>query len=189
MRRLFSPLDSQRGSTLIIALILLLVMTVTAIYGLRTITLEEKMAAATLDRNVAFQDAEAALLYAEGIAEAQSKTKPPNKNFPSYSDTADTCPSSANNTCSNGLCAKPDKDCPLRWEDSNFTGWTNATIQGGGLSGNAPQYFIEYLGNTFPCSDGGSLDPKNCMRYRITVRSNPSSGRAMVMLQSIYGSD
>jgi type IV pilus assembly protein PilX len=49
-----------------------------------------------------------------------------------------------------------------------------------------PQYFIEYLSNTFPCSDGGASDPKNCKHYRITARSNPGTGRASVMLQSVY---
>ncbi|GLW61558.1 hypothetical protein Hthe01_19070 [Hydrogenophilus thermoluteolus] len=174
----------EQGVALIVALVLLLVITLLGVSGVQNVALEEKMAAATFDRNLAFQAAEAALRVGEAVAEAQSKTAPP-----SYTDDDNTCPTSAINNCGdNGLCPTPDKDCPERWKASNFTGWANASVSLGGLAG-TPQYFVEYLGSNFPCIDGGSFDPKNCKRYRITARSNSGTGRATVMLQSVYATE
>lgn len=177
----------EQGVALIVALVLLLVITLLGVSGVQNVALEEKMAAATFDRNLAFQAAEAALRVGEAVAEAQSKTVPPNSGFPSYTDADNTCPTSpsAINNCVNGLCPTPDKDCPERWKALNFTGWANASVSLGGLAG-TPQYFVEYLGSNFPCTDGGSSDPKDCKRYRITARSNSGTGRATVMLQSVY---
>jgi type IV pilus assembly protein PilX len=169
----------QRGAALIVALILLVVVTLLALSNLQTVALEEKMTGATYDRQLAFQAAEAALREAEQYVET-------NKPTASYTDADGNCPSSAINNCTTGLCPPPDKDCSSRWlPDSGFTQWKNATVPVPALAG-TPQYFIEYLGSTFPCSDGGVSDPKNCKRYRITARSNPGAGRASVMLQSVY---
>jgi type IV pilus assembly protein PilX len=169
----------QRGAALIVALLLLVVVSLLALSNLQTVALEEKMTGATYDRQLAFQAAEAALREAEWHVETY-------KPIASYTDADDTCPSSAVNNCATGLCPPPDKDCVSRWlPASGFTQWRNATVPVPALAG-TPQYFIEYLGNTFPCSDGGASDPKNCKRYRITARSNPGAGRASVMLQSVY---
>ncbi|WP_217126716.1 pilus assembly PilX family protein [Hydrogenophilus thiooxidans] len=180
----------EQGVALIVALVLLVVVTLLGVSGVQNVALEEKMAAAAFDRNLALQAAEAALRMGEAVAEAQSKTVPPNSGFPSYTDANNTCPASpsAINNCVNGLCPTPDKDCNERWKVPNFTGWVDAPVNLGSLAG-TPQYFIEYLGNTFPCTDGGPSDPKNCKRYRITARSNPGTERATVMLQSIYATD
>jgi type IV pilus assembly protein PilX len=171
----------QRGAALIVALLLLVVVTLLALSNLQTVALEEKMTGATYDRQLAFQAAEAALREAEQYVET-------NKPIASYTDANNTCPGSAINNCdpTTGLCPPPDKDCSSRWlPASGFTQWKNATVPVPALAG-TPQYFIEYLGSTFPCSDGGVSDPKNCKRYRITARSNPGAGRASVMLQSVY---
>jgi type IV pilus assembly protein PilX len=171
----------QRGAALIVALILLVIVTLLALSNLQTVALEEKMTGATYDRQLAFQAAEAALREAEQYVET-------NKPIASYTDGGSTCPgASVINNCdpTTGLCPPPDKDCTPRWQYSNFNGWKNATVSLPALAG-TPQYFIEYLGNTFPCSDGEASDPMNCKRYRITARSNPGAGRASVMLQSVY---
>ncbi|MCX7607930.1 MAG: PilX N-terminal domain-containing pilus assembly protein [Anaerolineales bacterium] len=180
----------QTGAALIVSLVLLVLVTLLGVAGIQTVALEEKMAGNAYDRNIALQAAEAALRIGEGVAETQSKTTPPNSGFPTYTDADNTCPTSpsAINNCASGLCPTPDKDCTERWKVSGFSGWANASVSLGGLAG-TPQYFVEYLGNTFPCTDGGSSDPKNCKRYRVTARSNPGSGRAVVMLQSVYATD
>jgi type IV pilus assembly protein PilX len=176
----------QRGVALFVSLMLLIVTTLLGVAGIRSVSLEEKMAANSFDRNLAFQAAEAALREAEKYAED-------NKPTPSYTDTTDnTCPTSPNviNNCTNGICPKADSDCTPRWESaSGFTGWTNASASLGALAGNAPQYFIEYLGASFQCTDGGPSDPMSCKRYRVTARSTPGTGRATVMLQSIYATN
>ncbi|QLP99188.1 MAG: pilus assembly protein [Burkholderiaceae bacterium] len=53
-----------------------------------------------------------------------------------------------------------------------------------------PTYFVEYLGDTFPCSTNPdcSSQPCNCLRYRITARVG-DAGRSQVMLQSVYATD
>lgn len=178
-------LDGQKGAALIVSLVMLLLITLLGLASARTVSLEEKMAANSYDRNLALQAAEAALREGEAYAET-------NKPTPAYTDADANCPTSpsAIDNCSNGVCPVPDKDCPSRWDPSSgFTGWTNASTSLGTLAGTAPQYFIEYLGTSFPCTDGGSSDPKNCKRYRITARCNPGAGRATVMLQSVYATD
>ncbi len=175
----------HKGAALFVSLMMLLLVTLIGVAGVRMVSLEEKMAANSFDRNIAFQAAEAALREAEKYVED-------NKPTPAYVDANTNCPTSpsAINNCTSGVCPTPDKDCISRWESSAaFSGWANATTSLGTLAGNAPQYFIEYLGNTFNCTDGGVSDPKNCKRYRVTARSNPGSGRASVTLQSVYATN
>lgn len=176
---------AQQGVVLVVSLMMLLLVTLIGVSGVSMVSLEEKMAGNSYDRNLAFQAAEAALREAEKYAED-------NKPMPAYTDADNSCPSSPApiNNCTSGICPTPDKDCVSRWDSAaNFTGWTNATASLGALAGTAPQYFIEYLGNAFHCTDGGASDPKNCKRYRITSRSNPGTGRATVVLQSIYATN
>jgi type IV pilus assembly protein PilX len=184
--------STQTGAALIVALVLLVIVTLLGLAGLRNVTLEEKMAGAAYDRSIAFQAAEAALRAGEAVAEAEANSTPINSGFPTptYTNANSTCPTGANNNCVNGLCTTPHKDCAPRWQDPNFNGWTNLLQQVSPLAG-TPQYFVEYLGGDFHCTDGGSSDPKNCKRYRITARSDPNlgDGRAAVVLQSIYATD
>lgn len=187
----------QTGAALIVSLVLLVLVTLLGVAGIQNVALEEKMAGNAYDRNIAFQVAEAALRYGESIAEAQAKAIPPNSGFPSYTDADDTCPAGAVNNCASGLCPTPDKDCPKRWEaSSGFSGWVDASgLTLGALAGNAPQYFVEYLGGTFPCAGTERCEGNlasgvcDCKRYRITARSNPGTGRATVILQSVYATD
>jgi type IV pilus assembly protein PilX len=183
--RSLSSRHSQRGVALVVALIFLVVITITGISNVRTVAQEEKMTAATLDRSLAFQAAEAALRFGENLVWANHTTP---TYTPAYSDADASCPAGAIDNCIAGICPPPDKDCPSRWEQTaNFSaGWVGATVTLGSLAGASPQYFIEYLGNNFDCTDGGPGDPKNCKRYRITARSQPGAGRAAVMLQSLY---
>lgn len=184
----------EHGSALVISLMLLILVTMFGFASIRAVGLEEKMAGNSIDRNLALQAAEAVLREGEQVALDQSNAAPPNNRFPTYSDSdPEKCSgtSAINASCSSGLCAAPDINCVPRWDpDSGFTGWTNYTGDSlGALAGAAPQYFVEYLGDTYPCTDGGPSDPKNCKRYRVTARSNPGAGRASVMLQSIYATD
>jgi len=179
----------ENGAALIVALVLLVVVTLLGVTGLRNVTLEEKMAAATYDRSLAFQAAEVALREGEVVAEAQSKLRPPNQGFRTYTDADSSCPPEANNDyCTGGLCATPDKDCVPRWQDPNFlpNNWASASSVST-LAG-TPEYFVEYLGCR---SENASLT--ECTNYyRITARSDPNlgnTGRAAVVLQSVYATD
>jgi type IV pilus assembly protein PilX len=85
---LHDPHTRQRGNTLLVVLVLLLVMTLLALASLRIGNLEERMTANLFDRGLAFQATEAALR--EGEALARSSSTPP-----------------AAGTCTDGLCGKP----------------------------------------------------------------------------------
>lgn len=65
----------QRGSTLLVVLVLLLAMTLLALASLRVGSLEERMTANLFDRGLAFQATEAALR--EGEERAMSLSAPP----------------------------------------------------------------------------------------------------------------
>ncbi|MCC5885421.1 MAG: hypothetical protein JJT88_03185 [Gammaproteobacteria bacterium] len=64
-RATFKRRERQQGVALFLALVVLLIITVLGVSGLQTTTLEERMAANSRDRDLAFQAAEAALLDAE----------------------------------------------------------------------------------------------------------------------------
>lgn len=158
----------QQGVALIVGLILLIVMTLIGLSGMRTVVHEEKMATQTYDRSLMFQAVEAALRQAEERIEAERAT-----------------PLSG---CTDGFCAKPAAAASTpRWRDTSFTGWySGSTTQA--LAG-SPEYYIEFLGNDFPCDPNNAASPTVCKNYRITARSKPTTGRATVMLQSVYLTD
>ncbi|SDB02703.1 type IV pilus assembly protein PilX [Desulfonatronum thiosulfatophilum] len=58
-------IDSQTGSALVISLVMLLVLTLMAVAGMQTTSLQERMAGNMRDKDLAFQAAEAALREAE----------------------------------------------------------------------------------------------------------------------------
>lgn len=162
----------QQGVALIIALVLLVIMTLLGLSAMRTVSLEERMTGHTYDRSLSFQSAEAALREAESWAEANKPT-----------------PAAGTACNSDGVCGAPAATATNRWTDSSFSGWKTATAVVSGPNTISPQYFIEYLGNTFPCVPNDLSQSSNCKRYRITARSNAGSDRASVMLQSIYATE
>lgn len=167
------PHDRQRGIVLIVAMVMLVVMSILGISSIRGIALEEKMAANAHDRSIAFQAAEAALQAGEQAVLTG---------------------------VASGLYNPELKlDAPVL---GNQVTLTSASVNLGHLSGNPPQYRIDYLGGGYLCDvrpepDGnvrtcsgpsGSVDPLlcACMRFRITATSNPGDGRANVTLQSVF---
>lgn len=163
-------LKHQRGVTLIIVLLLLLIMTLLGLASFRSTIMQEKMSSNLLDRSIGFQAAEAALREAEAVAAGSPA-------FPA---------SGACNT--DGLCPTPTGAATDRWRDST-TVWKNATVALGGLNAAAPQYIIEPLGPApnWPGCDREVPAQPNCFspRYRITARSR-AANRAQVILQINY---
>ena len=73
---------------------------------------------------------------------------------------------------------------------AGFAGWTDATgVTLNTQAGSSPQYFIEFLGNTFPCDPSQPLANNTCARYRISARSQAGADRAEVILQSVYATE
>ncbi len=167
----------QSGLVLITALILLIMMTLLALTAVRMISQQERMAGYSYDRGLAFQAAEAALRSAEAALEAIKPTP-----------TSGACSSFSGSSLTVHVCPIPGTT-ETRWTDTTFAGWANAATVGSGDLSITPQYFAEYLGNTFPCDPADpSASATTCKRYRITARAG-GNGRAAAMLQSVYATD
>ena len=193
--------EQQRGIALIVVLIMVLLVTVLGIAGVRTLVMQERMSANSLDRTLAMQSAERVLRNAEAIAQAQAASSPVNPGFPTrVSATTCASPSVSDGSPCNaaGLCAQPSPGCLDRWLDTGVT-WKTVSSQAPASAASAAydtdatlsaglnqQYLIEYLGNNFACTATKSA-AFNCKLYRITVRTlTPNTDRALVMLQSTF---
>lgn len=164
-----TPLTTQRGVVLVVALVLLAIMAIVGLNAMRSVSMEERMAGHTYDRSLSFQAAEAALREAESIVAA---TRP------------------VPTACVDGICPAPVSATAVpRWLDGTFGGWQPATAVVNGAISVTPQYLVEYLGNTFECEPGSPATSTDCRRYRITARSNPGADRSSVMLQSMFATD
>jgi len=163
--------QAQRGISLLVVLVLLLIMTLLGLAILRGTMLEERMAGNMFERSLAFQAAESALREGELVASA-----------------APVAPSAGCNAA--GVCSEPDVAATERWLDASFAGWVNAPA----LAGAAPappqgSYFVEYMGlsPTWPGCDRQVPMAPLCMSpsYRVTARST-AADRATVILQSNF---
>ena len=162
---------SQRGFSLIVVLVLLIVMSILGIAVLRSSAMQERMSANLRDRSLAMQAAESALRFAQdqvlGVAADNWDKKVP---------LAADCTSKS--ICPTGSAAA--------WR-------TGPTITTGGIT-TTTQYWIEYLG-TGPGYKGScdsippSLDCQSPL-FRINVRSPAAgtAGRAVVTMQSTIAS-
>lgn len=160
----------QRGISLIVSLVLLVLVTVLALGSMRGVVLQARMSGTTHDRSLAFQAAEAALRDAERQAAALNAAS-----FPASG-------------CSNGLCATPAVTAAPRWTDDAFTGWRTSSVQAPS-DAPVPQAITEDMGdapNWLGCENEIPRQP-NCdtRRFRISSRST-ADGRASVIVQSQY---
>jgi len=196
--------QAQSGVTMVVVLIMVLLVTALGIAAVRTLTVQERMASNSFDRNLAMQSAERVLRYAEGIALVQGNQLPQNPNFPVFNSAVSkpgingdfdytgkdcgTTITSDQSPCTNGLCSTPTPSCPARWLDPNFKDWQPFPVISGDptfKNFTPQQYIVEYMGGKFPCKNS-SRSTYTCSQYRITVSSIPNSGRASVTLQSTY---
>ena len=165
----------QRGVSLLIVLILLLIMTLLGLASMRVGLLQEKMSGSQFDRSLSFQAVEAAVREAEARIETTLTT---------------TFPTSG--SCAAGLCPTPIAGATDRWTLAAPPAgtWAAATtnITQNGLTV-APDYMIEYMGRTPKdlLSSGLVSDEEIQMIdiFRITARSTQAN-RATVLLQSNY---
>ena len=165
----------QRGVSLLIVLILLLIMTLLGLASMRVGLLQEKMSGSQFDRSLSFQAVEAAVREAEARIETTLTT---------------TFPTSG--SCAAGLCPTPIVGAADRWTLAAPPAgtWATATtnITQNGLTV-APDYMIEYMGRTpKSLTAAGSSSPEDNEEvdvFRITGRSTQAD-RATVILQSNY---
>lgn len=183
----------QGGFAFVIALIILLAVTILGVATIRAALVEQRLATISLDRNIAFQAAEAALHIGERVAQQHARTVSPGPRL----QADESCNPTVYQACSTGICDQVDPDCPLRALDPNFTGWMSvalADLNLGPLAGQQPAYLVEFLGGDYKCREPDPTKPSdpnnNCKRYRITARSQPDgSHRATVILETIYATE
>lgn len=159
----------QRGFSLLVVLILLIVMSILGVAIIRSSAMQERMSANMRDRSLAMQAAESALRFAQNQVLGATAAAW-DKKIPTAAD-----------------CVAGKSICPA----GSLAVWSPApAITTGSVTTNS-EYWIEYLGlgpgykgscDTVP----PSLDCRSPM-FRITARSQ-SSGRADVMLQSVIAS-
>jgi len=161
----------QRGAVLIVALVILLVLTIIGIAGVQNSTLEERMAGNYRDRFTAFQAAETALRFGEwqvGVATTFVGM--------AFDGTDGTYEVKTTNTSIDPLLA------------SSYTRQVTNLTLAGVLS--PPEYFIEMLPKVpLPKSSlvvGFQSKPKDVQYYRVSGKGQGSSGKAEVILQSVY---
>jgi type IV pilus assembly protein PilX len=172
--------NQQRGVTLVVVLMLLLVITLLGLTAMRGTVMQERMSGNSVARATAFQLAEAALREVEADLAAAGRP---------------TVPTSG---CSAGLCAMPAGGAASVWETTtNFwtsgSGYATADVQ---VSPSIVRYVIEDMGDgnavAGECTTEIDVSADTCAaagtavrNYRITVFSRTGNG-AEVLLQTAY---
>ena len=167
----------QQGAVLFVGLIMLLVMSLIAITGMQSATLEERMAGNTRDNMIAFQAAEAALKAGESLLESGTLTL----------DLFD-------NDGSDGLY---DNTYDKIWSEINWTDSDSRTYSGFNPSNvsTPPRFVIQRIAETQVApkvllENYGEGDvSKTVQLFRLTSRGTGGSNNTAVVLQSVYGSD
>jgi type IV pilus assembly protein PilX len=168
--RSIRSLRHERGSSLMVSLLFMIVISMLGITIANTSKMEERMAGNTRDRNVALQAAEAALNDASvqlAIPGFRASAFP-NYNPVLYGNSAafwETCFVSGTPAA---LCAAVNKHTPA----------TALPSSGSGAVISQPQYIVERKANTGP---GGIFE-----NFRVTVRAVGGTADSIVVLQSDF---
>lgn len=163
------PVARQRGITLIVSMIMLLVLTIMGLSSIRDTSLEEKMAGNLRNSNVAFQAAESALRGAEDFL---------------------TCVDLADFDGTDGLY----QPLPTMWA-AHAASWGQSSLVrtfGGTLAGIAapPVYIIERISSAgsgaTSVAAGQVVEDCSPGFYRITARAVGNTDTSVAMLQTVY---
>lgn len=174
----YNKTKNQRGSILIVSLMILVVLTMIGVSSMTSSSLQERMAGNFRDRQIAFQAAEMALAYAEEFARQ-------NVNAASF----------FNNT--NGYYEA--YNGPTNLTAFNDSWWTNTASQVLPTAidqvRTQPRFVIEYRGDIGQ-EEGTSINLGGygessgsgiIANFRVTVRATGLSDKTVVVLQSNYG--
>ncbi|MGI4849510.1 MAG: pilus assembly PilX family protein [Janthinobacterium lividum] len=186
---------SQRGSVLIITLVMLIVLTMLVLAAMSTNTAEERMAGNARDWNTAFQAAEAALRDAQrDIAKAPRISGA--TNFEAGCSTAGLCLLSTTGTPNWIVLNAGDagwigsSDDAVASKSVKYGTYTAApTLNTASVTlAAAPRYIIEVM----PLQDGGSIKKPQAggastsYYYRVTAVGFGQNLSSRVMLQAVY---
>lgn len=171
---------AQRGATLLVALMMLVVLAIMGVAAVSSAMLEERMSSGAIDRKIAFEAAEAALRDGETYA---------------YSTLSPGSAYSAG--CNAGLCLPSVTVQPV-WESVDWQG--GAVLVYGSQSAAAPlsgvlqqpRFIVEYLSDVQQTSGTGLSFGTGVSTgtagsaYRITAMGWGKQPGTQVMLQSIF---
>ena len=165
-------MSEQRGAALIVSLLLLIAITLLALSNMKRTTVQEQMTGNLYDRQLALQQAEAALLVAQRVLEAAPLPGGP--------------VALINNA---GIYNVPNPLAADRWAPGQTTTWIAAPAMNNGRA-NPAFYIIEYMDEWAfpPRCDRALTIPAGCLQptFRITARVPATPGRAEVTLQTIW---
>lgn len=169
---------AQRGISLVIVLLFLLVMSVLGVTAIRTSNLEEKMSGNERDRELAFEAAEATLRDAERDVFLNVSVGSP------FSD-----------PCVNGLCLPPAGGASI----ADIVNWDGGVPRVYGASSGAgvypialsraPRYVVELLPDMPPCplcSEDMRKPAPGGTPFRITATAWGRRASTQVQLQVVY---
>ncbi|MEO5378646.1 MAG: PilX N-terminal domain-containing pilus assembly protein [Magnetococcus sp. DMHC-6] len=176
MKNIVISYSKERGSVLIISIVLLLILTLLALGSMKDSVMEERMAGSFRDQNLAFQAAESALRNGEAFIETLATT------------------SDFNILCTQGLCSKeatPDPFQPNQW-GSGFSKSYSGTIAG---VSDPPRYYIQVIGAIQESSGteinlngyGESVGQGDVTGFRVKALGRGSANTSQVLLESYYG--
>jgi|GEM_PF-1531985 len=166
----------QRGMTLLVGLILLVMLMVISVVGFRNTTLSERMTGNVVDRNTSFQSAENAGKEALAVIEAGSFNGATLGHYsPALSGGGNT---NFWNQGAGAVTATCATTTPFSWTSCAAAVTTKYTNN----AENA-KYVIELLSQSTVSSGGSTTTTTN---YRVTSRSTGGSGNAEVVLQVLY---
>lgn len=162
----------QRGISLAVSLVLLLVVTLVAMGSMRGVVLQARMSGTAHDRNLSFQAAEVALRAAERRAATATSAS-----FPA-----------SGAACADGYCPQPAVGAVPRWMNTAFADWLPA-VAAAPAEAVPPEAIVEDMGdapNWLNCDTAMDVEP-TCLtrRYLVSARST-ADGRASVLVQSQF---
>lgn len=159
----FSPLNRQRGITLVMGLIFLAVLTLLSVAAMRGTLLEERMAGNSRDRDLAFQSAELALRAGEGVLLGVP--------VPVFSlNTANTP----------RIAAGAQRDYWMSTHDWINQATAVASVPAGTAA--APRFVIEQINVV----GGFGIKPGGDSVYRVTARGVGRNPNTVVILQAVF---
>lgn len=168
----YSVGNKQSGAVLIVALVILLILTILGVAVIESSVVEERVAGNTLDKNVAFQAAEAGLRAAEADIDS----------WPDYPDPVTTLAAGA------VMSIDSIAGSPAWWEGKDDSWWASANTSEyvAALAGTAqnPRYVVEEYDQV--CDSVTTPTISDCkIIYRVTAIA--WGGRnTTVLLQSLY---
>lgn len=166
---------SQRGATLLVGLIMLLLMTVIGLAAMRGSGMQELMVGNMRDRNQAFQAAEAGLRAAEDVLNGAT--------IPAFDGSVTGYAQDIDGSKRSGF-----------WDTYNWNAASVLTNMGLGDVASQPRFVIEEVSSSVVNSgaDGGAIDLASNMKtediiyYRVTSRGVGGTNNAVVIVQSTF---